>query len=464
VAPEGGYTLREIRLLAPNGNLGSGYLVSSLKNGLAADPDLIACDSGSTDGGPSYLGTGKPYFPRNLYVRDLSHILEAAVSRRVPLIVGSAGGAGVDAGVDFVAEIAREIASRKGLTFRLARIYSEQPKPYILAKLAEGKINPLWPSAELAPNDVDRAERVVGMMGCEPIMAALEGGADVIVAGRCSDTALFAALPLVRGFSPGPVWHAGKILECGAAATVHRLVPDCMMAAVREDHFIVWPPNPEMRCSTLSVAAQMLYENANPYVMREPAGTLITTECKYEQLDDRSVKVSGSQFEEADIYTIKLEGVELVGFHSIVITGIRDPMILASLDAFLSEVRLRTEDKISETLDLTPSDYQLHFKIYGRNGVMGSLERVKTPPHEVGIVFSAFAPTQEAANTVVSTARYVALHNPVPEWHGMVTNLASPFSPEVMARGPAYRFSLNHVVEPADPIEMFRTEFEDVLH
>jgi len=454
--------MKEIRLLAPNGNLGSGYLLSSLERGLSAEPHVIACDSGSTDGGPSYLGTGKPYFPRPAYVRDLTHILEAAIHRRIPLIVGSAAGAGTDAGVDFLAEITREIASKKNLQFRLARIYSEQSKAYIRQKLVEGKVKPLWPSAELKTEQVERAERIVGMMGCEPLIVALNRGVDVILAGRCSDTALFAAVPLLRGFPPGPVWHAGKILECGAAATVHRLVPDCMMAAIREDHFVVWPPNPQMRCSTLSVAAHTLYENANPYFIREPSGTLDTTRCVYEQSDEDSVKISGSEFEEAHSYTIKLEACEFVGHHSIAIAGIRDPMILSDLETFLAEVRLRTESKVTETIELDPSDYLLNFRVYGRNGVMGPLERVRTVAHEVGIVFEAFASSQEQANTIVSTARYIALHNPVPEWSGMVTNLASPFSPEVMSRGPAFRFSFNHVLEPRDPTEMFRVELEEV--
>jgi hypothetical protein len=40
-------------------------------------------------------------------------------------------------------------------------------------------------------------------------------GANFVLAGRCSDSALFAAIPLMQGFPPGLAWHAGKVSECG---------------------------------------------------------------------------------------------------------------------------------------------------------------------------------------------------------------------------------------------------------
>ena len=79
-----------------------------------------------------------------------------------------------------------------------------------------------------------------------------DAGADVILAGRASDTAIFAAYPTLHGFSEGLAWHAGKILECGAAAVVNRTAPDCMFAWLRRDHFEVEAPNPALRSSQKS--------------------------------------------------------------------------------------------------------------------------------------------------------------------------------------------------------------------
>ena len=86
--------LEEYRLLSTSGLLGYGFPEASLKAGLARDPHLIGVDGGSTDPGPYYLGSGKPQFARCDEARHLRLMLSAAMSQRVPLIIGSCGGAG----------------------------------------------------------------------------------------------------------------------------------------------------------------------------------------------------------------------------------------------------------------------------------------------------------------------------------------------------------------------------------
>ena len=46
------------RVLVPSGVLGLGFDVAALERGIAADPDIICIDGGSTDSGPYYLGRG----------------------------------------------------------------------------------------------------------------------------------------------------------------------------------------------------------------------------------------------------------------------------------------------------------------------------------------------------------------------------------------------------------------------
>jgi len=50
----------------------------------------------------------------------------------------------------------------------------------------------------------------------------------------------------------------------------------------------------------------------------------------------------------------------------------------------------------------------------------------------------------------------------VPEYSGLITALAFPYSPAEIPRGPLYRFTLNHVIEPDDPLDPFRIETIDV--
>jgi hypothetical protein len=47
---------------------------------------------------------------------------------------------------------------------------------------------------------IDRATRIVGMMGPEPFMRALDEGAQIVLAGRSSDPAPWAAYPAGYAF------------------------------------------------------------------------------------------------------------------------------------------------------------------------------------------------------------------------------------------------------------------------
>jgi len=104
-----------------------------------------------------------------------------------------------------------------------------------------------------------------------------------------------------------------------------------MLCTMRQDEFIIEPANPQMRCTPVSVAAHTLYENADPFLLYEPSGALETKDATYEAVDDRCVRVRGSGFRKLP-YTIKLEGAKMIGYQSIVIGGVRDPVILGQLD------------------------------------------------------------------------------------------------------------------------------------
>jgi hypothetical protein len=455
----------EFRVLAATGILGSGFPEDSIRRAMEWDPHVIGCDAGSTDPGPYLLGSNKLFFPHAAYARDLRLILRAAAGRRIPVLIGSAGGAGTDRQLEVLRDILTEAARQEGLHFRLALIRAEQDKQRLHSRLRQGRIRPLDGAVPLTPDFLDETDRVVAMMGAEPFQRAIEMGAEVVLAGRSSDTAIYAALPLAAGQLPGPVWHAAKVLECGAAAVEQRLAPDCMFAVIRPDGFSVTPPNPRLRCTPVSVAAHSLYENPSPYHFTEPSGTVDTTACRYEPESDRGVRVTGTQFHPADRYTVKLEGASLAGYQALTIAGIRDPFILQGLEKFLAEIRDRVAERARDTLGASPDGggYDLLFRVYGHDGTMGPLETVRDArPHEVGLVIQVTAHTQERANTVLAAARHIALHHPVPRWSGLTSNLAFPYAPADIERGPTYRFTLNHVLEPDDPFEPFPIELIEV--
>src|SRR5205807_6145273 len=128
-------------------------------------------------------------------------------------------------------------------------------------------------SGSLTEPQVDDSAHIVAMMGAEPIQAALQE-ADIVLAGRASDAAIFAALPLLERFAPALCWHVGKILECGAAAVAQRAAPDSMMAVLHADSFDIYPLREDYRCTPQSIASHTLYENADPFELSEPSGIL----------------------------------------------------------------------------------------------------------------------------------------------------------------------------------------------
>jgi hypothetical protein len=453
----------EIRVLAATGVLGAGFKVGSLNRGIALQPTFIACDAGSTDSGPAYLGSGKPKLSREACTRDLRLLLKARDMLRVPLIIGSCGTSGRDVGVEWMARLAREIANEEQLHFKAALIKSDQSTAYLKRRLAEQRIRPLFPAPPISEQVIE-SSHIVGMMGTEPIQAALAAGADVVLAGRASDSALYAAIPLTLGADPGLSWHAAKTLECGAACAV---VPaaDCMFASIRADHFDIEPLDMDARCTPQTIAAHTLYENANPFLLTEPSGVIDTERAEYHALSNRLVRVTGSRFRQATQYTVKLEGSQLVGYQTIVIGGIRDPYIIRALDTLLPKAQEFFDARIADLFPgLTRNDYDINYRIYGRDAVMGWLEpmRASGVAYEVGILITITASTQELANKIATFVSHVSAHLPIPEYQGIISSIAYPFSPPELPRGAVYRFSVNHVVIPDDPCEMFRTEFVEL--
>ncbi len=417
--------------------------------------DAIAADAGSTDPGPYYLGAGVAHVSREAVRRDLGLLLLGARTKRIPLIVGSAGTAGGDPHLAWCRAIVAEIAAQEGLHFRAAFIHSEQTPEYVLARLRAGKVRPLGRFAPPLHEDVVlRSTRIVGVMGAEPISRALDDGADVVIAGRSSDAALFAATALRAGYPAGPSWHMAKVLECGAAAAEPKKGSDGLIGTVDYEGFSVEPASAEMRCTVDRVAAHSLYENPSPYEIREPSGTLNTRKCVYSQTGERTVRVEGSELV-PEPYTVKLESVEPAGYRAITIVGIRDPILLAGLDEFLGQVLEMVRDRhLAE-----PNSYQVLFHVYGRDGVMGLSEPMaRSVGHEVGLLVDVVAVDQGTANAILALTRTFLQVSDFPGRLCTAGNIAYPFSPNGIEMGMTYRFNMCHVVEPTSPYEMFATE------
>ncbi|RCG32050.1 acyclic terpene utilization AtuA family protein [Sphaerisporangium album] len=452
----------ELRILAPTGVLGAGFDADAFWRGVDARPHVIACDAGSTDSGPAALGAGVPKLSDQAVTRDLRLLLQARDRLGVPLVIGSCGTSGRDVGVDGVAALCRAIAAEEGLRFRLGLIYSEQPRERLQELYDCGRVRALA-SAPAIDRDVFARGHTVAMMGVEPIQAALTDGCDVVLAGRATDTALFAALPGMLGADPGLTWHMAKTIECGAACAVPPSA-NGLLVHLREDHFDVTTLAEGSRLTPRSVAAHTLYENADPFRVREPSGTLDTTQAVYEAVDARTVRVRGARFEPAEEYTNKLEGAEPAGYQTVIFGGVRDRVVIERLSELLPLAAKYFEAKILDVFGgrVDPASVDIDYRLYGAGAVLAGREPDALNPRELGVLITVTAPDQDTAHAVATFVAHASSHLPIPGYDGLVSTLAYPFSPPEIDRGPLYRFTLNHVVTGVTPTELFRTVTEEV--
>jgi hypothetical protein len=444
----------QLRLVAVNGMLGYGYPIDSLQRGMRASPDLLGVDAGSTDAGPFYLGHGVPLTAPRQIERDLRPAMLAAHKAKVPLVVGSAGFGGARPHMDLFLAIADRIAREEGIRMRAAVIYADLDRGMVQAALEQGRVQPLAGAPLLTGDALAGSRQLVGQMGTEPIMAALDAGFDMIVAGRSCDTAIYAALPILKGFDSGLAIHMAKIMECGAQCALPLAPNDCLMGIIERDYFLIKTLHPERRVTPESVAAHSLYEQPDPYLIHEPEGTVDMRDAEFVQVDPSTVRVSGSRLlPPKGSPTIKMEGARLVGYRAAVIAGIRDPNVIANLDNVTSRAQ---EMAFANLQDVDSGKVTVNWRAYGRDGVLGQHDPDRnTVPHEVGLMIEVIAETQDQANTVLAMMRSSALHCPFEGRTTTAGNLAFPFSPSDLAGGPVYEFSVYHLLEVEDPVRLF---------
>lgn len=438
-------------VLSPTAILGYGFPDESLSEGMRRKPDLIAVDAGSTDPGPYYLGSGKSFTSWHGVRHDLNRLIAAQQSAKIPLVIGSAGGAGARPHLDWTLEIMGDIARECGHVMRIATIAADIPADIVGAAFDGGQIDALPCVPPLTKPDIFESRHIVAQMGHEPVVEALRAGFDIIVCGRCYDPAVFAALPILRGHDPALALHMGKILECAAIAALPGSGSDCVLGRLFENHFILESLNPDRQFTRNSVAAHSLYEKSDPFHLPGPGGALVLEDVSYEELSEGRTKVFGTRFSPSQPYQVKLEGARSIGFRTISMAGIRDPNMITDLDRIFQDVECRCRRSMNRASILT-------FHSYGKNGVMGALEPVSTPGHEIGLVIDVVAPDQETADTDCALVRSTLLHFGFSGRLSTAGNLAFPYSPSDFSAGEVFEFSLYHLMELDSATSLFPIE------
>jgi len=381
------------RILSPTAILGYGFPEQSFEAAMEYKLDLIAVDAGSVDAGPYYLGSSKHYVATAALRRDLTWMIKGALSQKCPCIVGSAGFSGADPQFTDLVNMIKDIISEETDQFVRVAVISADIKQSLLSN------NPAVLTSLGRMPDLDASKinssKIVGQMGIEPIITALEGGAQIIICGRAYDPAVFAADPILKGYDPGIAYHAGKILECGAIACIPGSGSDCLIAEIHRDgHAEFYTPSDKRKTTVASIAAHSLYEKSRPDFFYLPGGCLSIQDTKFSQIDEYRASIRGSRFISAPS-SVKLEGSRRIGKRKVSIIPLRDCKGIS--------------DDIA---------------VYGRNGV----EETESN-NDIGMIVLVSSDDLKAAQNVLASIRSTMLHYGYPGRKSTAGNLAFPCSP-----------------------------------
>lgn len=238
------------------------------------------------------------------FVEQLRPHLAEIAGRGIKL-VSNAGGVNPAGCATALAKAAAEA----GVTLKIAVVEGDNVLP-LVAQLREEGVREFQTGAPL-PEKIATAS---AYLGATPIRAALDAGADVVITGRCVDSAVTLGV-LMHAFG----WNdddydklaqgslAGHIIECGCQATggLHtdwQRVPDWanMGYPVIEAHasgsFIVTkPPRTGGLVSVPSISEQVLYEVGDPARYILPDVVCDFTRLQLTQMDAEQVRVEGAR-------------------------------------------------------------------------------------------------------------------------------------------------------------------------
>jgi hypothetical protein len=239
------------------------------------------------------------------FVTEVMRPLAAEIAARGIKVVANAGG--VNPGG--CATALRAVLQELGVPLSLAVVHGDDIRAQLPALRAAGLTD--MAGAPL-PEQLQSANVYLGAV---PVAQALAAGADVVITGRCADSAL-ALGPLMHAF--GWSLHdldrlamgslAGHIIECGAQATGGiftdwRDVADgwddmgypIVECAADGTFFVTKTPGTGGRVSVPTVAEQITYEVHDPQAYLLPDVACDFTRVQLQDLGEERVRVSGAR-------------------------------------------------------------------------------------------------------------------------------------------------------------------------
>lgn len=260
----------------------------------------------------SILQKQKERNPEMGYARDFVDAMESVldgVTERGVRVIANAGGVNPTA----CASAVRAVAAKHGKQLAIGVVTGDNLLDRLDELLAAGHALENMDTGEPLSTVRERVLSANAYIGSTPIVEALSRGAQVVITGRSTDTALTMA-PLRYEFGWGATdWDklasgiiAGHILECGAQSSGGnclydwRSIPDLAdvgypIAEARADgtFVITKHPNTGGRVSVPSVTEQLVYEMGDPHQYITPDVIADFTTIQLAQDGADRVRVSG---------------------------------------------------------------------------------------------------------------------------------------------------------------------------
>src|SRR5262249_54651265 len=108
--------------------------------------------------------------------------------------------------------------------------------------------------------------------------------------------AIFAAPAIRQGFPEGLSYFYGKVLECASFCAEPYAGKESVLGDITMEDVKVTALLPEQRCTVASVAGHAMYERPNPFYEYFLGGHIDMSQCRYEQYDERTTRITGPKY------------------------------------------------------------------------------------------------------------------------------------------------------------------------
>jgi hypothetical protein len=423
--------------------------------------DVIVAQGTGSDWGPYWLGSGEQVAANQ--AANVRPYVQAALRHKVPFVF-SFGIAGANVHLDQCLAQFDALCAAEGWHLSVGVVRSELSADFVVSAIESGAAIPpatagAGLAAPLTAEEVRGTERIVALIGPEPVIAALDAGVDGVITGRALDIGLFMALPMLRGLPTAVAAHAGKLLECGGLALSPGDSGQCIWASLDEDGFEVRSPNPHYLADVRSLVSHTFYERAHPTLEENPGGCLDLSDARYAETD-RGVRCTGARWIERP-YTVLLEGARHEGFRAIAMLGVREPALLGQIRDWTDRAERTLRDSERFAAAIESGRLRVSTRIFGLDGVLGPVEPEKqVTGHEAAVVLDVVADERALAEEAAYFGFIRLFIGPYPGRKTTAGNAAAPFMPVVIPVSEVYAFSIYHLLPLPDPLEPFPVTVE----